>query len=192
MRKEFGSATVELAIVGALFFWLLLAVIEVGRLMYTMNALNEVTRLGARAASVCEIQDTDIAKIATFNNGGLLQNLDSSNISINYLDQNGGVVANPNPAIEAAYLQIRFVRVSISGFNYQLLIPGIGNITLPTFSTTLPRESLGIVPNEAAGRLRERSAAVPCGNPLSGNCSVEGTPAAGRAPPSGRAVSLPR
>ena len=83
MRKEFGSVTVELAIVGTLFFVLLLAVIETGRLMYTINALNEVTRLGARAASVCEIQSGEIAKIATFNNGGLLQNLDSSNISVN-------------------------------------------------------------------------------------------------------------
>jgi len=151
MRKENGSATVELAIVSAFFFWLLLGVIEVGRVMYTMNALNEVTRLGARAATVCQIQDEVINNIATFNNGGLLEDLDTSNVSVNYLDEAGAVVANPNPADEFSFLQIRFVQVSITNFEYRLMIPGAGSITLPDFSTTLPRESFGIVPNEAAG-----------------------------------------
>lgn len=151
LRKERGSATVELAIVSALFFWLLLAVIETGRVMYTMNALNEVTRLGARAASVCPVQNEVINKIATFNSGGLLGDLDTSHISVNYLDENGSVVADPSPANEFGFLQVRYVQVSVSGFNYKMMIPGFGAITLPNFSTTLPRESFGIVPNEASG-----------------------------------------
>lgn len=151
MRKEHGIATVELAIVSTFFFWLLLAVIEVGRVMYTMNALNEATRLGARAASVCQVQHDDIRNVAIFNGGGLLGGLESSNININYLDASGAVIADPTPSNEFGFLQIRFVQVSIAGFDYELMIPGIGSISLPTFSTTLPRESLGIVPNETAG-----------------------------------------
>ena len=151
MRKESGSTTVELAIVSTLFFWLLLAVIEVGRVMYTMNALSEATRLGARAASVCQVQNDVIGNIATFNGGGLLGNFDSSHVTINYLDEDGSVVADPSPANEFGFLQVRYVQVSISGYDYKMMIPGMGSITLPSFSTTLPRESFGIVPNEAAG-----------------------------------------
>ena len=151
MHKENGVATVELAIVSAFFFWLLLAVIEVGRVMYTVNALSEATRLGARAASVCQVQNDEIRNIAVFNGGGLLGGLDSSNITVNYLDENGAVVADPTPGNEFGFLQVRYVQVSISGFDYDMMIPGFGSVSLPTFTTTLPRESLGIVPNEVAG-----------------------------------------
>ncbi len=147
MQKQLGTVTVELAIVGSLFFLLLLAVIEVGRVMYTMNALNEATRLGARAASVCQVQHGVIKDIATFNGGGLLGGLETSHITVNYLDENGNVVADPSPSNEFGFLQVRYVKVEITGFTYNMMLPGVGALTLPTFSTTLSRESLGIIPN---------------------------------------------
>ena len=146
-----GSASVEIAITSVIFLWLMFAVIEVGRVMYTWNALTEASRLGARAASVCQVQDDVIASIATFDGGGLLAGLDKSNIIVNYLDDQGAVVANPTPANEWGFLQVKYVQVSIQGYEFKSLVSGLGTFTLPTFSTTLPRESLGIIPNEAAG-----------------------------------------
>lgn len=150
-RSQTGSITVELAMVGFFFFMVMLGVLETGRMMFTWNSLNEATRLGARAASVCSVQDNIISTVSTFNNSGLITGLKPENIIVNYLDEDGGVVANPSPANPEGYLDIRFVQVSIQGFDYQMLVPGIGPITLPLFSTTLPRQSFGIVPNEAAG-----------------------------------------
>jgi len=152
MRKfQTGAATVEIAIVSLTFIWLMLAIVEVGRGMYTWNALTEATRLGSRAASVCQIQDNVISQIATFNGNDLLGGLKEDNISVNYLDANGAVVANPNPANELGFLQVRYVQVTIQNYQYDLLIPGLNKVTLPAFSTTVPRQSFGIVPNEAPG-----------------------------------------
>ncbi|HFE37298.1 MAG TPA: pilus assembly protein [Gammaproteobacteria bacterium] len=150
-RFQTGSASVELAMVGLFFFMTLLGVIETGRLMFTWNALTEATRLGARAASVCPVQNAAIGTIATFNANGLITGLQSDNIIVNYLDEDGAVVGNPTPGNPLGFSQVKFVQVSIQGFQYDLLIPGIPSVSLPLFSTTLPRQSLGITPNEASG-----------------------------------------
>jgi len=150
-RNQTGSISVELAMVGTFFFMVMLGIIETGRVMFTFNALNEATRLGARAASVCPVQDNIISTISTFNDSGVISGIEPGNIIVNYLDQDGGVIANPNPANPDGFLNVRFVQVSIQGFDYDLLVPGVGPITLPLFSTTLPRQSFGIVPNEVAG-----------------------------------------
>ena len=150
-RFQTGSVTVELAMVGLFFIFIMLAVLETGRMMFTWNALTEATRLGARAASVCAVQAPVIKTISAFNGGGFITGLEAEHININYLNGNGNVIGAPTPQNPAGYLAINFVQVTIQGFNYNLLIPGIGPITLPTFTTTLPRQSLGIVPGEQSG-----------------------------------------
>ncbi len=151
IARQAGAATVELALVSLVFMTLMLAVVEFGRALYTWNALVEATRLGARAAALCPVQADAIAGIALFNGGGLLSDITSQNIGVEYLDENGAVVADPTPANVSGFMQVRYVRVSIRNYQYTFLIPGIGTIAFPPFSTTLPRESLGIVPNEAPG-----------------------------------------
>ena len=47
-RRMRGLYTVEFAIVGLLLFILLFSVIELGRLYFTVNTLNETVRRGAR------------------------------------------------------------------------------------------------------------------------------------------------
>jgi len=150
-RHQTGLVTVELAMVGGMFFFVLLGVLETGRAMFTMNALNEATRLGARAAAVCPVQNAAITNIARFNDSGVLSDLEPSNIVINYLDEDGGVIANPSPANVNGYLDIRFVQVSIQDYEYEVLVPGVPTFNLPTYTTTLPRQSLGVVPSEATG-----------------------------------------
>ena len=49
--KQQGVYAVEFAIAGSLFFLLLFAVLEIGRLFFTWNVLTEVTRRGAMSSS---------------------------------------------------------------------------------------------------------------------------------------------
>ncbi|MCK1977968.1 pilus assembly protein, partial [Jeotgalicoccus huakuii] len=89
------------AIVSALMFTLLFGVLEIGRLYYTVNVLNESVRRGARLAAVCNISDPVVLRRAIFNTAGdsgassLLADLDTSDLTLRYLDKNGAQVANP-------------------------------------------------------------------------------------------------
>lgn len=154
-HQQKGLYIVEFALVAALFFVLLFAVIEFARALFVWNTLTEATRRGARLAVVCPVGHASIANVTVFNAPAaagaspILPGLDSSDVVTAYLDQTGTVTASFN--------DIRYVRVSIAGFTHTLLIPallpGLPAMTLnaPTFETTLPRESLGAVPDAGAG-----------------------------------------
>lgn len=146
--KQKGVYSVEFSIVAALFFIIFFAVIEVARLMYTWNVLTEVSRRGARMATVCNLladtsdlqsitQPTGVLSAATFADASLIPNLSSANINISYLDFNGVAATR--------HSQIRLVRAEVVNYQHQLLIPFL-SITLnsPGFSTTFPAESLGV------------------------------------------------
>lgn len=152
-KRQIGLATVEFALIGLLFFIILFGVIEFGRLLFTWNTLAEATRRGARLAAVCPVSHASIARVTVFNNPGtagdspILPGLSTANVQVQYLQNDGitdwgGIFAN-----------IRYVRVSIrqdniNRYQHQLIIPVVGTtITAPPFAATLPRESLGAVPN---------------------------------------------
>lgn len=144
-----GVYVVEFAIIGLVLFTLLFGVLEMGRLYFTVGALNEVVRRGARLAVVCEISRPEILRRAIFNSASdsgasrLLSNLDTADLSLTYLDQSGAVVATPNDG-GAGFDSIRYVQLNIQNFTFSLLLPGFGGgFTLPPFRATLPRESLG-------------------------------------------------
>ncbi|WP_223516856.1 TadE/TadG family type IV pilus assembly protein [Pseudomonas sp. GL-B-19] len=146
-----GIYTVEFAIVGLLVFTLLFGVVEMGRLYFTVNALDEVVRRGARLAAVCNIKDEVVKQRAIFNTAGdagnskLIGDLATTHLTLTYLDVNGAPVANPLDTVSATgFRAIRYVQMSLSGFVFKLFIPGFGvPITLSPFRATLPRESLG-------------------------------------------------
>ncbi|WNC67652.1 TadE/TadG family type IV pilus assembly protein [Thalassotalea nanhaiensis] len=153
--KDMGVYTVEFAIVGSLFFLLFFSAIEIARLMFTWNVLTEVSRRGARLAVVCpvvmnSVLDSNIANSASFSEDFLF-NLTMDNIEIKYINYAGGILdlegdpnASPPVLPQNTLNQIRLVKVSITGYQHQLLIPGL-SLTLdsPSFTTVLPRESLG-------------------------------------------------
>jgi hypothetical protein len=144
-RRENGVTTVEFAIVGLLLFVVLFAIIEFGRALFIMNVLTEATRRGARMAAVCPVGDPKPASAAVFDSGSggsaVVSGLTTANIVIEYLDVNGGVIASPG----ANFGQIRYVRARLVGFSVSLVIPTImPTLPMSGFSTTLPRESLGI------------------------------------------------
>lgn len=141
----------EFAIIGLIFFIILFSVMEFSRALFVWNAVADATRLGARAASVCIIDSDDIREITLSEPSGvslLPAAITAADIEVRYLDENGAPVTNPDPANAASFNQIRYVEVSISNYVHDLLIPGIGTLTLPPFTTTRPRESLGIIPVE--------------------------------------------
>lgn len=146
-----GVYVVEFAIIGLLLFTLLFGVVEMGRLHFTVNALDEVVRRGARLAAVCDIQDPVILRRAIFNAAtesgasSLLGSLETADLTLVYLDVNGAPVANPNDLVGASgYSAIRYVQLQVQDFPFELLIPGFGGVfTLPAFRSTIPRESLG-------------------------------------------------
>lgn len=150
-NRQSGFYTVEFALVAALFLLLLLSVIEFGRALFVWNTLAEVTRRGARLAVVCPMGHASIANVAVFNAPGssgsssVLPGLNSGDVLTQYLNEAGGV------ADEAR--DVRYVRVSITGYQHTLLIPqllpGLPEMTVdaPEFETTLPSESLGCVPD---------------------------------------------
>lgn len=148
-HKQRGISIVEFAIVAAVLFVLIFGVIEVGRAFFVAATLDEAARRGARMAVVCPINDPAIAQAAAFDNS-VVPDLDASDISIEYLTLGGAVVGNP--ADPAGFRLIRFVRVSVVGYQHQMFIPlatALLPFTMPTFETVLPRESLGI-PREGA------------------------------------------
>lgn len=142
-----GVYVVEFAIVGLLLFVLLFGVLEMGRLLFTVNVLNESVRRGARLAAVCNIQDPTILRRAVFADvdkatSNIVRNLDTADLTISYLDENGAKIADPSPS--GGFSQIRFVQVSIEQFSFSLLIPTLkGQFLLQPFRAILPRESLG-------------------------------------------------
>lgn len=150
-----GTSTVEFAIVGLVAMVVLFALIEFSRLVFVVNALSEATRRGARMAVVCPVNDPAITQVALFNAPGgasaspIVSGLRASNITVNYINQAGAVVASP----AANFMQIRYVRVGITNFQHTLVIPLYNlTFTLPAYPTTRPRESLGI-PRIGAGPL---------------------------------------
>lgn len=145
-RKVRGVYVVEFAIVGLLMFTLLFGVLEFGRLLLTVNTLNESVRRGARLAAVCNIDDARILQRAVFAEtdqtiSTIIGNLSTADLTLRYLDENGG------PVGAGAFSAIRFVEVGIAGFRFNFLVPLIGTgIDLQPFRAVLPRESLGRTP----------------------------------------------
>jgi len=144
----------EFVLIAPFFLMMLVGIVAAGNLYFTHNAMVEATRRGARYASTqaaatpagtvrttsgCDTtgpQLTAIKNYAIYGNsagtGDNLVNLQPSNICVEYA--NFGV-------------QEGTVTVSIIGFNYHFVIPGISKvIAMPAYRTTVPGESVGAFP----------------------------------------------
>jgi hypothetical protein len=132
-RRQRGVAAVEFAVVSSIFFTMLIGVMEMGRLLWTWNAAVEATRLGARLAVVCDLNDTTVRDRMVER----LPTLDgSSNVQIQYL---------PAGCTPATCLE---VRVSLTGYQHDTVMPFVPlSLTLPPFSTTLRKEFMSSAGN---------------------------------------------
>jgi Flp pilus assembly protein TadG len=129
-RRQRGVAAVELGLVMALFVTVLLGVMEMSRLLWTWNAAAEATRLGARLAVVCDVNDATVVDRMR----QTLPALTASNIQIDYLD--------PGKPLNSCSAQTcKSVRVTLSGYTHRPIIPLAAlAIAIPTFQTTLTKE----------------------------------------------------
>ena len=149
LKSQQGIYTVEFAIVAGIVFILLFGVFEISRAFWIKSILTEVTRRGARVAVVCPLNHSAVTKVAIMdvpNGVGLspvLKNLSTANIFVQYIDDTGNTTIN--------YPDIDFVRVGITNYQHQLLIPfipaAVTTFQMPAVSTTLPSESLGYIPD---------------------------------------------
>jgi hypothetical protein len=135
--RQRGATMVEFGLVSAVFFTLLLGIMEMGRLLHYWNAAAEATRLGARVAVVCDMN----APIIKTKMKGMLHLLSLADVNISY-DPVGCSAAN-----------CKTVTVSVNPtVTIDLLIPFLSiSLPLPPAATTLPRESMDSV--NAAGEV---------------------------------------
>jgi Flp pilus assembly protein TadG len=129
---------VEFAIAATVFLTSMFAVIEFGRALWVHNALSDAARRGARYATVNSAADIDKVKnVVVYGNPAgsgapLVNNLTTANVNVVYSDfkLNRGTVS-----------------VSITNYQFQFVVPIIGTtISMPTYTTTLTGESVGLVP----------------------------------------------
>ena len=135
MKKMRGVVMVEFAIVGAVLLTVIFGCLEFGRATYTFAALNEGTRRAARLAAVCPVNDPLIKPAVNFMG---VSGLSVSNVTLSYLDANGtSLGAAPDSSL------VDYVQVSVAG-SIPLAIPFLSTALSPSFTVTLPAESLGI------------------------------------------------
>ena len=136
LAQQRGVAAVEFALVVGIFFVFLIAILEMGRMLFYWNTATEATRLGARLAVVCDLNDYAIkARMSA-----LFPMLSPGNISLDYQP------ANCTPA------NCEQITVSIAADaiipTYVPFVPL--SLRLPGFSTTLSRESMQSAPGGVA------------------------------------------
>ncbi|MCW8334179.1 pilus assembly protein [Vibrio sp. SCSIO 43135] len=145
MKKMNGVTVVEFAMTSTFLMLVLLAVVSIGHFMYSMQAVNEAVRAAARMAAVCQVGDVAVKNyVASYS---YISSIGSDNIEIEYLDGSSNVLVGPSPE------DVRFVRARAVNLDYQFvaLLTFLGEnglMALPSFETTIPSESLGLVPND--------------------------------------------
>ena len=137
-HNERGSTLVEFAIGVTVFVTVMFAVLEFGRALWVHNALSDAARRGARYAVLNNAGSADQVKnIVVYGNDAgtgqpMLNNLTPANVNVVYnnFGLNDGTVS-----------------VSITGYQFQFVIPVVGTtITMPGYTTTLSAESAGFLP----------------------------------------------
>ena len=137
-NNERGSTLVEFAIGVTVFVTVMFAVLEFGRALWAHNALADAARRGARYAvlhssgSSAEVKNIVVYGNAAGTGQPILNDLSTGNVDVVYnnFGLNDGTVS-----------------VSITGYQFQFVIPIIGTtITMPGYTTTLSAESAGFLP----------------------------------------------
>jgi Flp pilus assembly protein TadG len=138
-RGEQGQVIVEFALVGLVFFFIVFGIMEFSRALYTYNTLVQSTRAAARWAVVNGVSGNSVQNVAVYGNPAgsgapLLTGLTTSNISVSIADLERD---SKNVAITQK------VSVSITGYQFQFVVPFIPDITIPALETSLYTESMG-------------------------------------------------
>jgi hypothetical protein len=126
--RQHGAAAVEFALASAVFFMLLFGAIEMGRILFYWNTAVEATRLGARVAVVCDVNDAVVKTRMT----SLFPVLTIDDIDVIY---------TPPGCTVGSCTEVT-VRV-LPGVTVDTFIPFASlALSMPGFATTLTRESM--------------------------------------------------
>ncbi|HEY0431897.1 MAG TPA: TadE/TadG family type IV pilus assembly protein [Pyrinomonadaceae bacterium] len=144
-KNQRGAGLVEFALVGGVFLTVLFGVVEFGRLLWTHNALMDATRRGTRYATLRK-DDTAgqlaVKKMVVYGDPNanpataqpVVSGLTTSDVAVSYANYNGIQLSAK-------------ATVSITNYQFRFAIPMIGGtLTMPSYQTSLPGESAGIVP----------------------------------------------
>jgi Flp pilus assembly protein TadG len=134
---EEGASLLEFAIAATVFLTVIFAVVEFGRALWVHNALSDAARRGARYAVLHQATDIDdVKKIVVYGDltetNPMLENFSTANVDVVYNDfkLDGGTVS-----------------VSVHDYDFQLILPLlVSSIRMPSYSTTLTGESVGLIP----------------------------------------------
>ena len=149
-----GQSLVEMALVSLIFFFLLFGILEFGRALWTYNTIVQSTRAAARWAVAN-------AKVTSYNSGSGVYTIDSTDLtSIQNLVVYGyttagtplvsglttslvnvSIVAQDKDSAGAAINSK--VSVSVSGYQFQFIVPIAPTLTIPAYETSLYTEALG-------------------------------------------------
>lgn len=176
LRKQAGVAAVEFAMLAVIFFTFVFGIIEIARLLYVFNTLQEVTRRAAGAATSIYATDSDaIARVrqyAIFRDtpGGLilappvtdqhvrleylrfdLSVIPSGTLPANAAANRGLCMMNPRAANCIRFVQAQVCDPAETGrcnpVRFQMLLPLIDlRMPLHKATTIAPIESFGYVP----------------------------------------------
>src|SRR6187455_842593 len=128
-KQERGATLVEFAIGVTVFVTAMFAVLEFGRALWVHNALSDAARRGARYAvlhssgSAAQVKNIVIYGNEAGTGQPMLNDLTAANVNVVYnnFGLNDGTVS-----------------VSITGYQFQFVIPVVGTtITMPSYTTTL-------------------------------------------------------
>ena len=148
-QNERGTTVAEFAVVALLFFVIIFAIIEFGRLLYTHNALTDATRRGARFASLNSKDDGERVKDEVVYGSRasapdfkrataipVINGLTTTMVQVDYVGESATIGYGTN---------LGTATVKIEGYQFDLLIPVVGRqLTLPAYTTTLTAESAGL------------------------------------------------
>jgi len=157
-QKQRGVAAVEFALVAMIFFTIIFGILEFGRMMYVYNTMQEVTRRGAREATIRWVDKTSTIKdLALFGSSSVpaAPEITSSNLYIRYLNAAGNEVtvlpSDPGDNMSACNDVtrtnecIRSVSVSLENVTYAPMVTLFSflSIAMPTTTVVMNAESLG-------------------------------------------------
>jgi Flp pilus assembly protein TadG len=154
-KSDRGVATLEFALTASAFFMMIVVVLAGGLLFWTKNALVETTRRAARYAAT-QAASTPAGSVtacpADGNAGPRIAAIRNVALYGNELGTGPKLVENLAPGnINVEYcsfgLNTGTVSVSITGYTYHFVVPGIDRqLTMPSARTTVAGESAGTSP----------------------------------------------
>jgi Flp pilus assembly protein TadG len=159
-NSEKGTTMAEFAIISVVFFMIIFAIIEFGRLFYIHNALTDAARRGARYGALHQQADllcvqrvvvygeSQVNPLTCAATGSpLINGLTESNVTVAY----EGADADNNPATPPTDygMNLGTVSVTIHDYTFRLAIPFVPKtMTMPSYITTLTAESAGKKPDD--------------------------------------------